>query len=84
MSPAATTEPPEEEEAEKKKAKKTKKDKGRTDEELFGHTGDIFADVPDSVPKKITKKKKKAAAGAKGDETPAGGENALAVWAFVM
>lgn len=44
---------------EKKKVKKVKKDKGRTDEELFGNTDDIFASVPDNIPKKTTTKKKK-------------------------
>ena len=69
-------EPPKAEEAEKKKVKKTKKDKGRTDEELFGNTDDIFASVPENMPKKkVTKKKKKTAAtgeGAKAGEAAAG------------
>ncbi len=57
---------PKEEEAEKKKVKKTKKAKGRPDEDLFGNTDDIFSGVPDSVPKKMTKKKKRAAGGEDG------------------
>ena len=38
---------------------KTAKHKGRTDEELFGNTNDIFGDIPAAKPK-ATKKKKKA------------------------
>ena len=51
--------------AEPKKKKATKKKtKGRTDDELFGNTDDIFGDIPASTGKspKTKKKKKKTAA----------------------
>ena len=68
---AAGETPKENKEVEKKKKKATKKvTKGRTDEEIFGNTDDIFGDVPDAQPKKTTKKKKKkTAAGTEGNES---------------
>ena len=65
------------EEPKKKKSPK-KKPKGRTDEELFGNTDDIFGDIPPSTGKSPkTKKKKKKTAAASGEggalDTPDGG-----------
>ena len=56
-------------EGEPKKKKSTKKKtKGRTDEELFGNTDDIFGDIPATTGKspKAKKKKKKTAAASGG------------------
>ena len=41
------------------KKEKTKKPKGRTDEELFGNTDDIFGDLPPAATTKNPKTKKK-------------------------
>ena len=41
------------------KKEKTKKPKGRTDEELFGNTDDIFGDLPPAATTKSPKTKKK-------------------------
>ena len=75
MPPAAKDEPDgdifaEEGAAEPKKKKSTKKKtKGRTDDELFGNTDDIFGDIPASTGKspKTKKKKKKTAAASSGE-----------------
>ena len=59
----------------KKKAKKG----GRTDEELFGNTDDIFGEIPDSVATKKPKKKKAAATKTE-EGTTATGESAAWSW----
>ena len=61
--------------AEPNKKKSTKKKtKGRTDDELFGNTDDIFGDIPASTGKSPkTKKKKKKTAAASGEGGGAGG-----------
>ena len=66
----------------KPKAGKKKKKavaKGRTDEELFGNTDDIFGDLPEAKPKspKVKKKKKKVESAAVAPPTGEGeGETA--------
>ena len=54
----------------KKKKSIKKKTKGRTDDELFGNTDDIFGDIPASTGKspKTKKKKKKTTAAAPSGE----------------
>ena len=82
MPPAAKDEPDgdifaEEGAAEPKKKKSTKKKtKGRTDDELFGNTDDIFGDIPAPTgksPKTKKKKKKTTAAAPSGEGGGAGG-----------
>lgn len=49
----------------KKKIKpKTARHKGRTDDELFGNTDDVFGDIPAAKPKAGKKKKKITSAAA--------------------
>lgn len=65
---------------EKKKTKKkaVKKVKGRSDEDLFGNTDDIFGDTPDQSTAAKPKKKKKKANAADGDvDTPVAGVDDL-------